>query len=263
MGGLRFRTPSRRFGPGDQQLVHDLARQLGAVLHARLLHTDLQRARERLVLAREEERRRLRRELHDGIGPALAGLGFKLETARVLLPPEASAAARQLETIRDDVRHTVTDVRRTVEGLRPPALDELGLAGTCAQAIKRLTDGSGVLAQVDADLDVTLPAAVEVAAYRIVLEAVTNTLRHAHARRCTVTLAVAGSSLVIDVTDDGTGLPPSTGGGHGLAIMRERAEELGGELTYPDTGRGLALHARLPLGAVPAGTDHAAGPVPA
>ncbi|MGZ4538278.1 MAG: sensor histidine kinase [Blastococcus sp.] len=251
-GELRFRTPARRFGSGDQQLVHDLARQLGAALHARRLRTDLQHARERLVLAREEERRRLRRELHDGVGPALAGLGFKLETARLLLPPGASAAARQLGTVREELRRTVTDVRRVVEGLRPPALDELGLVGACAQAVERLTDGSGVLAEIDADAVPPLPAAVEVAAYRIVVEGVTNAVRHAGARRCTVRLAVDGAWLVIDVSDDGSGLLPSPRAGSGLVIMRERAEELGGALTLDGTGRGLTVHAGLPLDVVPA-----------
>src|SRR5690242_14930031 len=112
----------------EDRLVRDLARQLGAALHARLRREDLLRARERLVLAREEERRRLRRELHDGIGPALAGLTLKTETARALLPAGADGASRQLHDLGEEIRRTVLDVRRLVEGLRPPALDELGLA---------------------------------------------------------------------------------------------------------------------------------------
>ena len=113
--------------------------ELGGALHARLLREDLQRARERLVLAREEERRRRRRDLHDGIGPALAGLTLKAETARALLPPGADGASRQLHDLGEEIHRTVVDVRRLVEGLRPPALDELGLAGACQQAVERLT----------------------------------------------------------------------------------------------------------------------------
>jgi signal transduction histidine kinase len=192
VGSLTYRAPDRPLSAAEERLLHDLARQLGGALHARLLREDLQRARERLVVAREEERRRLRRDLHDGIGPALAGLTLKTETARALLPPGTDGASRQLHDLSEEIRRTVVDVRRLVEGLRPPALDELGLAGACAQAVERLTAGSGLAATVEACNDLpALPAAVEVAAYRIVVEAVTNTVRHARARRCRVSMALA------------------------------------------------------------------------
>jgi len=155
------------------------------------------------------------------------------------------------------------DVRRLVEGLRPPALDELGLVGACAQAVERLTAGAA------ADLSVSvaasddlpaLPAAVEVAAYRIVVEAVTNTVRHAGARRCQVSmamdagLAASPAVLALAVTDDGTGLPAAgyDGPGHGLAIMRERAEELGGAVTITNGSPGVAVRAWLPAMPSPA-----------
>ena len=190
VGWLTYRPPERQLSAAEQRLVRDLARQLGGALHARLLREDLQRARERLVLAREEERRRLRRDLHDGIGPALAGLTLKTETARALLPPGTDGASRQLHNLSEEIRRTVVDVRRLVEGLRPPALDELGLAGACTQAVERLTAGADLAVSVHASDDLpALPAAVEVAAYRIVVEAVTNTVRHARARRCDVSLA--------------------------------------------------------------------------
>ena len=189
VGWLTYRPPERQLSAAEQRLVRDLARQLGGALHARLLREDLQRARERLVLAREEERRRLRRDLHDGIGPALAGLTLKTETARALLPPASDGASRQLHDLSEEIRRTVVDVRRLVEGLRPPALDELGLAGACTQAVERLTAGAASPSACDASDDLpALPAAVEVAAYRIVVEAVTNTVRHASARRCEVSL---------------------------------------------------------------------------
>jgi signal transduction histidine kinase len=194
VGSLTYQAPDRQLSAAEERLLHDLARQLGGALHARLLREDLQRARERLVLAREEERRRLRRDLRDGIGPALAGLTLKTETARALLPPGTDGASRQLRDLSEEIRRTVVDVRRLVEGLRPPALDELGLAGACAQAVERLTAGSGLAASIDAcDHLPALPAAVEVAAYRIVVEAVTNTVRHAHARHCQVSMTVSPS----------------------------------------------------------------------
>jgi signal transduction histidine kinase len=252
-GSLTYRAPDRPLSAAEERLLHDLARQLGGALHARLLREDLQRARERLVLAREEERRRLRRDLHDGIGPALAGLTLKTETARALLPPGSDGASRLLHGLSEEIRRTVIDVRRLVEGLRPPALDELGLAGACAQAVERLTAGSGLAASVDACDDLpALPAAVEVAAYRIVVEAVTNTVRHARARHCRVSMARTPAGLAVEVTDDGAGLHASGHDGHGLAIMRERAEEIGGTVTVRDGSPGVTVHARLPAVTAPA-----------
>jgi signal transduction histidine kinase len=252
VGSLTYRVPDRQLSTAEERLLHDLARQLGSALHARLLREDLQRARERLVLAREEERRRLRRDLHDGIGPALAGLTLKTETARALLPPGSDGASRQLRDLSEEIRRTVVDVRRLVEGLRPPALDELGLVGACAQAVERLTAGSGLAASVDACDDLpALPAAVEVAAYRIVVEAVTNTVRHAQARRCRVAMTLTPTGLAVEVTDDGTGFRAAGQPGHGLAIMRERAEELGGAVTIRDGSPGVTVRARLPALTVP------------
>jgi signal transduction histidine kinase len=253
VGSLTYRVPARPLSAAEERLLHDLARQLGGALHARLLREDLQRARERLVLAREEERRRLRRDLHDGIGPALAGLTLKTETARALLPPGSDSASRQLHDLGEEIRRTVVDVRRLVEGLRPPALDELGLAGACAQAVERLTAGAGLVASVDARDDLApLPAAVEVAAYRIVVEAVTNTVRHARARHCRVSMTLTPAGLAVEVTDDGTGLVAAGHHGHGLAIMRERAEELGGTVIVRDDSPGVTVEARLPAVTAPA-----------
>ncbi len=264
VGYLTYRA-DRRLSASEERLVRDLARQLGAALHARLLREDLLRARERLVLAREEERRRLRRELHDGIGPALAGLTLKTETARALLPAGADGSSHQLHDLGEEIRRTVLDVRRLVEGLRPPALDELGLAGACAQAADRLTAGTDLTASVLAPENMpALPAAVEVAAYRIVVEAVTNTVRHAHAQCCRVTMTYRDDALAITVADDGTGLRAAGSHGHGLAIMRERAEELGGTVTVANSSTGVTVQARLPAGTTPtqASTVPVTGSVP-
>ena len=260
VGWLTYRPPERQLSAAEQRLVRDLARQLGGALHARLLREDLQKARERLVLAREEERRRLRRDLHDGIGPALAGLTLKTETARALLPPGSDGASQQLHNLSEEIRRTVVDVRRLVEGLRPPALDELGLAGACTQAVERLTAGADLAVSVHASGDLpALPAAVEVAAYRIVVEAVTNTVRHASARHCDVSLALTPAGLAVTITDDGTGFRTPGDHGNGLAIMRERAEELGGAATVTGAAPGVIVAAQLPVLTAPA----QASPVPA
>ena len=251
VGTLSYRVGDSQLRPRDRQLLEDLAGHLGGVLHARLLMTDLQRARERLVLGREEERRRLRRDLHDGLGPALAGHLLRLDVIASRLPADAEAA-QLVDTLRDELRDTVQDVRRLVEGLRPPALDELGLGGALRQVANRLSSGSGVVATVRCDDVPSLPAAIEVAAYRIATEAMTNVIKHAHARSCTVDVRIEPNVLAVQVQDDGVGLPAvAAGRGHGWRTMRERAEELRGsfEMFTPDAG--TVVVARLPLAGVP------------
>lgn len=249
VGRLAYLPPVRQLSDSELRLLRDVSRHLGVAMHARMLRDDLQQARERLVLAREEERRRLRRDLHDGVGPALAGLRLKAETARMLLPPGTDAAARQLQSLCEQIRATVTDVRRLVEGLRPPALDELGLLGAWDQAVRRLTEGSSVQISFAGPADLPpLPAAIEVAAYRIVVEAVANVVRHSRAQHCEITVTLSDSSLLVTVTDDGRGLPEATDHGNGLAIMRERAEELGGDVLTSSPGPGVRIEARLPIG---------------
>ncbi len=255
VGELRFAEPASPLRPADRRLMDDLAAQLALLMHARSLTEDLRRVRERLVLAREEERRRLRRDLHDGLGPALAGLMLKVDSARALVPADPVAAGRDLLVVRDDIQNTVVDVRRLVEGLRPPAIDELGLGPALTQAVSRLASlaGSGVEVSIAEPLPL-VPAAVEVAIYRIVCEAVTNAVRHAGAARCRVDVAMCDSGLRASVVDDGTGLVPDVAGtgrptGNGLGTMRERAEELGGTLRIEagEDGRGTRVTAVLPL----------------
>ena len=209
-GELLFTEPASPLRPADRRVLDDLSGQLAVLMYARDLTDDLRRARERLVLAREEERRRLRRDLHDGLGPALAGLMLKVDNARALVPAEPATAERDLLRLRDDIQNTVVDVRRLVEGLRPPAIDELGLGPALSQAVTRLGTRSGTSIEVDvADELPVLPAAVEVAVYRIVSEAVANAVRHASARTCRVTVAAVDADLIARVADDG-GLACST-----------------------------------------------------
>ena len=211
---------------------------------------ELQRARERLVAAREEERRRLRRDLHDGLGPSLAGAALKIEAAENLFASDPAAASGLLEDARAEIQDAVADVRRLVHALRPPALDELGLVGAVREQAERLSVGDHPHVEVDApeQLD-ALPAAVEVAAYGIALEAMTNVARHADAGTCIVRISVNGA-LELEISDDGHGFPSDHRAGVGMASMRERAEELGGTCDIEQVdGRGIRVRARLPLGA--------------
>ncbi|HEY7174272.1 MAG TPA: histidine kinase [Micromonosporaceae bacterium] len=263
-GELLYTEPATPLRPADRRVLDDLAAQLALLMHARSLTETVRAARERLVLAREEERRRLRRDLHDGLGPALAGLMLKVDNARALVPDDPSGADHDLLLLRQDIQATVVDVRRLVEGLRPPAIDELGLGPALVQAISRLASRSGTTIRIDVDDPLpALPAAIEVAAYRIVAEAVTNVVRHAHAGACVVTVAMRDDVLVVDVGDDGDGLDRSTLSGNGLVTMRERAEELGGSFAVrsDQTGTTVAVALPVPSGPIPRGSMPI-GPMP-
>ena len=257
---LAPRAPGEDFSPADRRLLDDLARQAGIAAHAVLLHQrtarlagDLQQAREGLVAAREEERRRLRRDLHDGLGPRLASLTLKLESLRDRLAHDPVGDAMVADLTRR-TQDAVADIRRLVYALRPPALDDLGLVSALREATAQYGyEGDGELRitiQAPDELP-PLPAAVEVAAYRIAQEALTNVVRHAGARRCAVRLArdVAAGTLCIEIEDDGRGLGPNHRSGVGLSSMRERAEELGGTFAIePIPGGGTRVRAQLPLG---------------
>jgi signal transduction histidine kinase len=237
----------------DQRLLGDVVRQAAAASRASALSAGLQAGRERLVTAREEERRRLRRDLHDSLGPSLGAVTLRIETARNLARRDPAEADRLLEAAVDDVAAVIADVRRLVHDLRPPALDELGLVRAIEQQARAL-ESPGLQVQVDGSglAGVGLPAAAEVAAFRIASEALNNVVRHAGATRCTVTLAVAGAGgrdLEVQVRDDGRGIPAGVAAGVGMLSLRERAAELGGssEVVCPPGG-GTLVRAVLPLG---------------
>ncbi len=245
---LSPRAPGERFGPTDRRLLDDLARHAEAAAYAVRLTADLQRSRERLVNAREEERRRLRRDLHDGLGPQLATLTLKLDIARNLLAHEPQAADALLTGLKAQIQAAISDIRRLVYDLRPPALDELGLIPAVReQATSCSQNGLNVIVEAPEKLP-PLPAAVEVAAYRIVQQALINVVRHAQARTCRVRLAI-GAKLHLEITDDGVGLPEDHRAGVGLSSMRERAAELGGTCVVEPSGPagGTRVLARLPL----------------
>jgi signal transduction histidine kinase len=230
------RAPGEQYVPADLALVEILVRQIAPALDALRLAVELQHSREGIVTAREEERRRIRRELHDGLGSALAGIALTLEAAR---NSAGSEADELIEGARDQTHAAVADVRRIVRGLRPPALDDLGLV----EALRAYADKLAPL-RVEFELDpdlAPLPAAVETALYRIACEALTNVVRHARAEWCRVSLHAHDGQLVLRVEDDGKGLPIPAEAGVGLRSMRERAVELGGRLIVEDSDSGGVL----------------------
>ncbi|MDQ3932426.1 MAG: GAF domain-containing sensor histidine kinase, partial [Actinomycetota bacterium] len=246
------RSPSDVFTTAERRLLEDLARQIGVAVQAARLTSDLQRSRERLVRSREEERRRLRRDLHDGLGPTLAGMTMQVGAARARLA-EQGQVVEVLAGLEAGLQACVAEIRRLVEGLRPPVLDQLGLVGAIRHLVMAFNSGPGhstpTIGMTASDGLGELPAAVEMAAYRIVTEAVTNTVRHARASRCEVRLTVQ-DRLILEISDDGVGLPGRHHPGVGLSSMRERAEELGGRFVIkPVAGGGTLMHAELPLDA--------------
>jgi signal transduction histidine kinase len=263
---LAPRAPGEAWSRADRRLLADLAHQAGAAVHGVLLARDLQRlmgdlrrSRERLVLAREEERRRMRRDLHDELAPALAALALTASTAGDLIPSDPEAAAELVARLHTALRGAVGDIRRLVYDLRPPVLDELGLVAAIRERAAQYTlqpragagqnGAAGLQVEVEAPESLPpLPAAVEVAAYRIVQEALMNAARHAGAQHCCIRLAVAGD-LEVEVLDDGAGIPAGHPVGVGLGSMRERAEELGGRCVIQRRGPagGTRVWACVPL----------------
>jgi signal transduction histidine kinase len=234
------------FSRAERDLLDGVARQLGVAAYAVGLTADLQRSRERLVTAREEERRRLRRDLHDGLGPLLAGVSLQIGAARNLLRGDPGAAEVLLARLDGQTQGAVADVRRLVDDLRPPALDELGLVSAIREQAARFEGKLTVSVEVIGELG-DLPAAVEVAAYRIATEAITNSARHAGAQVCHVYLSLDGA-LEVEVRDDGRGLPAHVKPGVGLSSIGERTAELGGTWSIgPCPGSGTVVTARLPV----------------
>lgn len=234
----------------DARLVGTFAAQAGTAAHSAQTLRELRRSREALVTAREEERRMLRRDLHDGLGPTLAGITLGLESLQRTAPGDATAnLAAELER---QSRLALDEVRRLARDLRPAPLDELGLEGALrhhAAVVARLSGGRPDVRVVVTGPIPDLPAAVEVAAYRITQEAVSNSTRHAGASRCVVELSADGA-LVLSVRDDGTGARPSRTG-TGLRSMRDRADELGGACTVAfEPGVGTVVRAELPISGV-------------
>jgi signal transduction histidine kinase len=241
------RSQGESFSSSEKRLLENIAQQAGAAAHAAKLTADLRLSRQRLVTAREEERRRLRRDLHDGLGPTLASLTLKMDATRNVLRTDPKKAEQILDELKKQIQDTIQDIRNLVYELRPPALDELGLIGAIQNFIDNQTPHQPqITLDVPDDLP-PLPAAFEVAVYRIALEGITNSIRHAKANTASVRISVLETQLVVDIIDDGVGLPDDFSAGVGMASMQERAEELGGSFEMVPDPQGSHFRARLPL----------------
>jgi signal transduction histidine kinase len=195
--------------------------------------------------AREQERRRLSRELHDGVGSALAGMLMVVGAAR---SGAGDSAGEVLGEIERGLAELAGEVRHLIAELRPPALAELGLDEALRRHAARLARGTGLQLTVSCEGTAELPEAVELAAYRIAAEAMTNAARHARARSCDVALVRGDRELWIRAVDDGIGIAPGRPAGVGMTATSERAAELGGRCEWSaGAGGGTVFECRLPL----------------
>jgi two-component system NarL family sensor kinase len=239
------RTSGAHFVHRECQLLQNVAQHAAVAAEATRLISDLRDSRERLIVAQEEERRRLRRDLHDGVGPSLAGMSMQVRAARKVVMGQ-ERVEQILANLDEDLRRCNAEMRVLVDRLRPPALDrglEAALHGECARF-----DSTALTVRLDVSGSLEgLPAAVEVVAYRILSEALANVARHSQARTCWVTV-VRDDMLVVVVQDDGIGLAHQVRRGVGLSSMQERAAEIGGtcQVTSAD-GSGARVEIRLPV----------------
>jgi signal transduction histidine kinase len=245
---LSPRSEREPFSATDLRLLRSLAGQVGIAAHTAILMTELQHARERLVHTREEERLRLRRDLHDGLGTSLAALNLQVGNIRKLITQEPTAADAVVLELRAQIRNMLSEVRRLINDLRPKTLDEFGLIGAIRLLAAEITSNNGVLVSVESpDIQPVLPPAVEVAAFRIVQEGVANVMKHADAHTCCIRIGI-DRNLEIEISDDGTGLPDEVRQGKGLRTIRERVDELGGSFSTKDpVGSGTQVSVQLPL----------------
>ncbi len=240
------RLPKVPLSSGEYSLLNSLARQVGITLHAAQMSKALQDSREQLVMTREEERRRIRRDLHDGLGPTLVSLRMQLSAVPRLVRDHPDEAEQLIDELRDDVSGATADIRRLVYELRPPMLDELGLV--VAIRSFKLGESPTQLEVLAPEPMPRLSAAVEVAVYRIASEAIHNVVKHAGATICVVEIEIEPDQLILSVSDNGHYLPADQPSGVGLQSMQERAAELGGSFSIqPAKAGGANIVVRLPL----------------
>ncbi len=240
------RAAGRPLTDSDRLILEDIAQQIGIALYVSQLTADLQASRERLIISREEERRRIRNDLHDGLAPSLSSFQLQLSAIRTFMQQNPPEAEKMIAELSEDMRQAMAEIRRLVYDLRPPMLDDLGLVA----AIKHIKlPGAALQLEVTAPEPMpALPAATEVAVYRIASEAIHNVVKHAQATCCMVEIDVEAKTLVLNVSDDGRSPTGRHTSGIGLQSMQERAAELGGAFSIHAEGNGgTRVEVRLPL----------------
>lgn len=242
------RGPHESFNHHEKQLLQTIAALTASTVRAVQMSDELRQSRQRIVTAREDERRRLRRDLHDGLGPQLASQTLGLEAVEQLMTVHPDRARHLLASLKTQVQEAIADIRRLIYELRPPTLDDLGLVGALQQSATRYESETLHFTFAIPEPLPELPAAVETAVYRISQEAMTNIVRHAQASQAAIRLTCSGNHLVVEICDNGKGLSAAYQAGVGLQSMRERAAELNGRCMIESLpGGGTKVEARLPL----------------
>ena len=245
-----LRAGETRLAPADERLLGLLSGPLSTAVHATMLLQQLQLSRERLVVVREEERRRLRRELHDGLGPLLTGVALSADTAANLAGGEPDTALQtRLAAVRSHTRSAIQEVRRIVDDLGSPVPDALGLVEALrmrADQVTQRSDGAPLRTEVEAGQLPPLSPTVEHAAYRIATEALTNVVRHSRASSVVVRLGADEAGLHCEVLDDG-GHTTAWRPGVGIAGIRERVALLGGSSVVGPGPHGGEVRVCLPM----------------
>jgi signal transduction histidine kinase len=223
-----------------------------ARLHSQLAEREeaMERFAEQIVLLQETERRRLAGEIHDGISQRIVSLSFHLSAAADAVASDPASAAEQIACAQELAAGALDETRHAIAGLRPPVLDDLGLAASLESLARSIP-----LFNVQVDtVTTTLPEHVETAVYRIAQEALQNIMKHASAAHVQLRLSVAAGAVLLEIPDDGVGFDPASAPertgpvGYGLPGMRQRAELLGGQLTADSTpGRGTVVRLRVPI----------------
>jgi two-component system, NarL family, sensor kinase len=258
VGVLNVHTRDRReFATADVELLSSVAGLMAgaienATLHSRLAEREeaLERFAERIVLLQETERRRLAGEIHDGISQRIVSLSFHLSAAADAVTTDPASAAEQIARAQELAAGALDETRHAIAGLRPPVLDDLGLAASLESLARSIP-----LPNVDVDtVPTNLPEHAETAIYRIAQEALQNVMKHASAAHVRLRLSLAADAVLLEISDDGVGFNPATATeragpmGYGLPGMQQRAELLGGQLTADSTpGRGTVIRLRVPL----------------
>lgn len=244
------RRPGERYSVADAHLIQALAPQVALAVRLVDLARELENQRDRVVGARREERERLRRDIHDGLGPSMTGIKLGLQAVQDLLPAGQDSPAHDLTAaLRRETAIAVGELRRIVDGLRPGSVEALGLSAALRDALGPSGTGPRVLLDLE---NVRATTAVQDVVYRVALEATHNAVRHARASTIRVSLHQGPHGVELEVGDDGIGIDMGAAGGVGLASMQARAEQVGGELEIRDTGSGTCVRLLLPAGVSPA-----------
>ncbi len=259
VGVLNVHAVQRReFTERDVELLLVIGRLIAGALHQARLHRQLvarERAHEnfveQVIEAQEIERRRLAGDIHDGISQRLITLSYRLDAAERAISEEPAEASGQLAEARELVKLTLQEARAAISGLRPPVLDDLGLAGALASLARSIPQ---IALEVELS-DARLPEHIELALYRVAQECLQNVVKHANATIARLSFAFDGHTARLEIIDDGVGFDTSEHplggdeiGGYGLLSMAERAELVGGRLNIRSRpGSGTAVIATIPL----------------